>query len=209
MADQKRIKLGALHATPKTIIVRDLPVANAAATTKIYLYTTHATPKNVIMRDPTAAPIPAGDTVNGALSATLDALTLSSAGQVIIDGDLASTLGTLTLASAGQIVIDADEGATLEALTLSATGAVGISGALSSTLGALTLSSEAIAPAIPAESTSGPSPINRGKIRAKAQAEHAALLAAREAQKVQREVKRVLARRMRQFHPQNRRLARN
>lgn len=140
MADQKRIKLGALHATPKTIIVRDLPVANAAATTKIYLYTTHATPKNVIMRDPTAAPIPAGDTVNGALSATLDALTLSSAGQVVIDGDLVPTLGALTLSSAGQLVIDGDLAATLADLTAGSAGKVEIAAAEGTTLGALTLS---------------------------------------------------------------------
>lgn len=163
MADQKRIKLYTLHATPKNVIMRELPVANASATTKIYLYTTHATPKNVVMRDPTAAPIPAGDTVNGTLSATLGALTLSSAGQVIIDGDLAATLGSLTLSGAGQLVIDADlgvtlapltaggvgnveidadQGTTLEALTLSATGTVEIAAALGVTLDDLTLVSE-------------------------------------------------------------------
>lgn len=139
MADQKRIKLYSLHATPKNVVMRELPVANASAATKIYLYTTHATPKNVVMRDPTSAPIPAGDTVNGALGATLGALTLSSAGQVTIDGDLVATLGTLTLSSAGQVIIDGDLAATLADLTLSSAGQLVIDGDLGVTLGPLTM----------------------------------------------------------------------
>ena len=141
MADQKRIKLYSLHATPKNVVMRELPVANASAATKIYLYTTHATPKNVVMRDPTSAPIPAGDTVNGALGATLGALTLSSAGQVTIDGDLVATLGTLTLSSAGQVVIDGDLVPTLGALTLSSAGQLVIDGDLAATLADLTAGS--------------------------------------------------------------------
>jgi hypothetical protein len=54
MADQNKITLRPLHATPKSIYLRELPVANALPTTKIYLRTLHATPKNIYMASPLA-----------------------------------------------------------------------------------------------------------------------------------------------------------
>lgn len=195
----------------------------------VYLYSvpSDADQDDVRLRDPTT--IAGAGAITGTLAVTLDAVTLVSAGQVIIDGDLSATLSDLTLSSAGQLVIDgtlgvtlgiltagavsnleiaATEGTTLGALTLSSAGQVVIDGDLSVTLGAVSLLSEAIAPAIPAESTSGPAPINRERLRAKANAAHAAMVAAREASEVQRQADKVVARRRRQAYPQNRRLAR-
>lgn len=56
MADQKEITLRQGDATPKDIVLYELPVATVPATTTIYLYQGDATPKDVILRDPTAAP---------------------------------------------------------------------------------------------------------------------------------------------------------
>lgn len=83
----------------------------------VYLYSvpSDADPDDVRLRDPTTA---AASAITGTLSATLDAVTLSSAGQVIIDGDLAATLADLTLSSAGQLVIDGDLSTTLADVTL-------------------------------------------------------------------------------------------
>ena len=55
MADQKRIQLYEGHATPKTIILRPLPVADASALTTIYLYELHATPQTIVLGDPRVA----------------------------------------------------------------------------------------------------------------------------------------------------------
>ena len=55
MADQKKITLRGLHATPKNIILRELPVATPSAGTTIRLKSLHATPKNIILGDPTAS----------------------------------------------------------------------------------------------------------------------------------------------------------
>lgn len=55
MADQSRIVLRPFHGTPKTIIMRELPVASLV-TTKIYLRSLHTTPTTIIMGDPTVAP---------------------------------------------------------------------------------------------------------------------------------------------------------
>lgn len=52
MADQRRIKLYAGHATPSTIVLRELPVASLTSL-KIYLYEKHSTPSTIILRDPT------------------------------------------------------------------------------------------------------------------------------------------------------------
>ncbi len=69
MADQKRITLRSGHASPKTIILYELPVADAAAGTTIVLYEGHATAKTVVLRNPADIPV-AGGTVEIALAAT-------------------------------------------------------------------------------------------------------------------------------------------
>jgi hypothetical protein len=53
MADQKKITLRGTHATPKNIVLRELPVATPSAGTTIRLKSLHATPKNIILGDPT------------------------------------------------------------------------------------------------------------------------------------------------------------
>jgi hypothetical protein len=55
MADQTRITMRPLHATPKSIYLRELPVASIATGTKIYLRSLHAVAKNIYMASPLAA----------------------------------------------------------------------------------------------------------------------------------------------------------
>lgn len=55
MADQKEITLYPGDATPKDIILRELPVASASTTT-IWLVEGDATPNNIILGDPTVQP---------------------------------------------------------------------------------------------------------------------------------------------------------
>lgn len=69
MADQKRITLRSGHASPKTIVLYDLPVADASSGTTIVLYEGHATAKTVVLRNPADIPV-AGGTVEIALAAT-------------------------------------------------------------------------------------------------------------------------------------------
>jgi len=60
--------------------------------------------------------------VEGTLSATLGALTLSATGEVAIEGTLSQTLGALALSATGELAINGALSATLGALTLTATG---------------------------------------------------------------------------------------
>jgi hypothetical protein len=60
----------------------------------------------------------------GTLSKTLDAFTLSSAGQLPIAGTLSSTLDAFTLSSAGQLPIAGTLAKTLDAFTLSAVSTI-------------------------------------------------------------------------------------
>ena len=81
--------------------------------------------------------------ITGDLSKTLGAITVGSAGKVIIDGDLSKTLGAVSLSAAGTVAnapVTGSLSKTLEAVTLSAVGDVDIAGALSQTLGAVTIS---------------------------------------------------------------------
>jgi hypothetical protein len=52
MADQKDINLYQGDATPKDIVLRDLPLATVSAGTTIYLYAGDATAKDIILRNP-------------------------------------------------------------------------------------------------------------------------------------------------------------
>lgn len=65
MADQKEITLRQGDATPKDIVLYDLPVATPSAGTTVYLYQGDATAKDVILRDPTTLQI------SGAVAYTL------------------------------------------------------------------------------------------------------------------------------------------
>lgn len=77
--------------------------------------------------------------ITGTLSATLDAITLSSSGAVAIAGTASATLGEVTLSAAGALSIAGTASASLGDVTLSAAGALALAGTLSATLGAVTL----------------------------------------------------------------------
>lgn len=79
MADQRVITLYQGDATPKDIILRELPVATPSAGTTIYLYAGDATPKDVILRDPRAEPTSSGSN----LDFTLEAGAVTLAGQTV------------------------------------------------------------------------------------------------------------------------------
>lgn len=57
MTDQKEITLRQGDATPKDIVLYDLPVATPSVGTTVYLYQGDATAKDVILRDPTTLQI--------------------------------------------------------------------------------------------------------------------------------------------------------
>lgn len=57
MADQRQVTLRQGHATPSTVILRDLPVASVSVLT-VYLYAGNATPANPILRDPATRDAP-------------------------------------------------------------------------------------------------------------------------------------------------------
>ncbi len=82
MASQKDISLYSGDATPKDIVLRDLPAAPAAAVTTIYLNSGDATAKDVVLRDPT---------VQSASGSTIDCTQSSSQAQ--------TTAGTLEQAT--------------------------------------------------------------------------------------------------------------
>lgn len=82
---------------------------------------------------------PAVSNTNGTLSATLGALTASSAGTVRVAGSLNATLGTLTSSAAGTVSVSGVLTKTLGTLTLSSPGSVAITGVATRTLGAVTV----------------------------------------------------------------------
>lgn len=49
MADQRKITLRQGHATPRTIILRELPTATPSSGTRIYLRTLHTTPRTIVL----------------------------------------------------------------------------------------------------------------------------------------------------------------
>lgn len=99
MADQRKITLRPGHATPATIILRDLPAPNAPVTTKIYLYEGHATPSTIILGDPTVIR-PGGG--GGGTAYTLTA----NAGSYAISGQSATLVrGRVLTCQAGAYVI--------------------------------------------------------------------------------------------------------
>lgn len=104
MADQRRIKLYSGHASPNTIILRDLPIADAAATTKIILYDNHATAQNVILRDPTVVTAASGDFT-----------ALPGAGQIVSIGQAPALSVGATLSPAAASIVAAGSAPTISA----------------------------------------------------------------------------------------------
>lgn len=139
MADQKRITLRQGEATAKNIRLYPLPVADAAATTTIYLTEFHATPKNIILRNPATAPVTGVETGESAapLSATgvitaagqkgaSNAAPLSATGVVTAAGREGEA-SAAPLAAVGTITAAGRKGAS-SAAPLSAVGVVTAAG---------------------------------------------------------------------------------
>lgn len=82
----------------------------------------------------------AGSDINGSLSQTIGAVTLSSTGTLAIQGSLSATIAPITLSSTASVAITGSETTTLGPVTLSATGSLAIQGSLAATLDAITLS---------------------------------------------------------------------
>lgn len=105
MADQRRITLYPCHATPKTIVLRPLPVADAAPRTTIYLYAGHASATTIVLSNPrvaresggtviveataTSAGVASGTGVGAALWETL----ASSSSPSTVAGETAAVVG--------------------------------------------------------------------------------------------------------------------
>lgn len=82
-----------------------------------------------------------GGGITGDLSATLGAVTSSSAGALAIKGDASISLAAVTLSSTSALAIQAAASNTLGAVTLSAASTLAIQAAASNTLGAVTVAS--------------------------------------------------------------------
>lgn len=78
----------------------------------------------------------------GSLSATIGAVTLSSAGSVSLNGDLSKAIGAVTLSATGSLSLNADLSKAIGAITPSGAGSVSLNGDLSKSIGAVTLSSD-------------------------------------------------------------------
>ena len=139
MADQRKITLRTFHATPKNIILRDLPVATPSAGTTIYLYENHATPKNIILRNPLVADAPAaGGEINATASQTLDNVTQSATAQVIISATASQTIDAVTQSVNADLLVQATAAQTIDAVTLSASADLLVQATASQTLEAVT-----------------------------------------------------------------------
>lgn len=62
MADQREITLHQGDATPKDVVLRDLPVASVSSLT-VWMFAGDATPNDIVLRDPTETPSAGGTTV--------------------------------------------------------------------------------------------------------------------------------------------------
>jgi len=143
MADQKRIKLYPLHATPKNIIVRELPVASVSST-KIYLYPGHATAKNIIIGDPTV--IRAGGSP-GAITATasqnIAAVTQSVSADLLIQSTASQTIAAVTQSVTADVLVQSTAAQTISAVTQTVNADLLVQATASQTIDAVTQSSSA------------------------------------------------------------------
>lgn len=124
MADQKKITLRQTHATPKNIILRELPVSMSTSTF-IRLLSTHATPKNIILRNPLAEASSEASVLviqDATLAVTFDNLDLVQHQALSIqDLILASNIGNLELTQHHVLTVqDLVLGITIENLILTA-----------------------------------------------------------------------------------------
>lgn len=82
-----------------------------------------------------------GGGINGSAAITLDAVTVSGAGNLPIAGAAAITLASVTAASAAKLTIDGDAAITLASVTVSSAAKLTIDGDASITLGTVTVAS--------------------------------------------------------------------
>jgi hypothetical protein len=81
--------------------------------------------------------------LDSSLTATLDAATLASTGTLALTGDVSSTLDAVATTSAGTLTLAADATPTLADVTASSTATLALDGTVSPTLGAVTTSATA------------------------------------------------------------------
>lgn len=118
MPSQRDITLRSGHATPKNIVLHDLPVA-PVVTTPIYLYSGHASPKNITLRDPTDAPDTGG--AEDVAAAGAIAFALGDSGSAVVESPVAVS-ASLGASVVGASVIERPASA-LAACVVSVSGA--------------------------------------------------------------------------------------
>ena len=138
MADQRKITLYQGHGTPRTIVLRALPVADVSTGTTIRLKALHATARTIILGELPGDADVAGGPVAGSASQTLGSVTQSASGKVHIAGTAAQSLGAVTQSAAGALRIAGTASQTLGTVTQAASAALRIAGAASQTLAAVT-----------------------------------------------------------------------
>lgn len=138
MADQRKIALYQGHGTPRTIILRALPVADVSTGTTIRLRALHATPRTIIVGGLPGDADVAGGPVAGSASQTLGSLTQSVTGRLLIQGQAAQSLAAVTQSASGDVRIAGMAAQSLGAVTQSATGALRIAGTAAQALGGVT-----------------------------------------------------------------------
>ena len=102
MADQRKITLRPGHASPRDIVLRELPVATPASTGRIYLYPGHAAPGTIVVGDPTVLRPSGGGAITGTAAGTQAAATGAAAGAETFTGAAAGTQAAATGAATGE-----------------------------------------------------------------------------------------------------------
>lgn len=143
MADQRKITLYQGHGTPRTIVLRALPVADVSTGATIRLKALHATARTIILGALPGDADVAGGPVAGSASQALGILTQSVTGRLLINGQAAQSLAALTQSASGKVRIAGTAAQSLGAVTQSAAGALRIAGTASQTLGTVTQAASA------------------------------------------------------------------
>lgn len=118
MADQKEIVLRQGDASPKDIVLYDLPAATPSSGTTIYLYQGDATPKDIVLRNPVAEVNPTSKTQSIAIT---------------LDDVIVAITQSITVSNSQAIAF------TLDDVTASVTQALGHSQTLALTLDGVTV----------------------------------------------------------------------
>ena len=143
MADQRKITLYQGHGTPRTIVLRALPVADVSTGATIRLKALHATARTIILGALPGDADVAGGPVAGSASQALGILTQSVTGRLLINGQAAQSLAALTQSASGKVRIAGTATQSLGAVTQSAAANLRIAGTASQTLGTVTQAASA------------------------------------------------------------------